>query len=91
MNVAEALHAAAAGYRFTHNATGESELPVDLATDLDICSSTDVSDLHFKDLAAIGQAWDIVFKYHGRPSGIFAADEYLAGLEAARGCVAFGC
>lgn len=39
------------------------------------------------DLAAIGQAWDIVFKYHGPPSGIFAADEYLAGLEAARGCV----
>ncbi|KAF5343072.1 hypothetical protein D9758_011159 [Tetrapyrgos nigripes] len=31
------------------------------------------------------EGWDLVFQYHGRPSGIFAADEYLAGLEAARG------
>ncbi|TFK80485.1 hypothetical protein K466DRAFT_503826, partial [Polyporus arcularius HHB13444] len=38
------------------------------------------------DIASAG--WDIVFKYHGRPSGSFAADEYLAGLEAARGYVA---
>ncbi|KAG8707752.1 hypothetical protein FRC08_000312 [Ceratobasidium sp. 394] len=30
-------------------------------------------------------AWDRLYKYHGRPSGIFAADEYLAGLEAVRG------
>lgn len=30
-------------------------------------------------------AWDRLYKYHGRPSGIFAADEYLAGLEAIRG------
>jgi hypothetical protein len=27
----------------------------------------------------------MLFKYHGRPSGAFAADEYLAGLEAVRG------
>ncbi|KAJ7151720.1 hypothetical protein C8R46DRAFT_1229251 [Mycena filopes] len=26
-----------------------------------------------------------LFQYHGRPSGIYAADEYLAGLEAIRG------
>ncbi|KDN35710.1 hypothetical protein RSAG8_11389, partial [Rhizoctonia solani AG-8 WAC10335] len=30
-------------------------------------------------------AWDRLYKYHGRPSGIFAADEYLAGLDAIRG------
>ncbi|KAG8747097.1 hypothetical protein FRC10_002513 [Ceratobasidium sp. 414] len=30
-------------------------------------------------------AWDRLYQYHGRPSGIFAADEYLAGLEAIRG------
>jgi len=36
-------------------------------------------------LAASVNGWDLLFKYHGRPSGIFAADEYLAGLEAARG------
>ncbi|KAG8703304.1 hypothetical protein FRC09_004234 [Ceratobasidium sp. 395] len=30
-------------------------------------------------------SWDRLYKYHGRPSGIFAADEYLAGLEAIRG------
>ncbi|KAF8172706.1 hypothetical protein BJ912DRAFT_99531 [Pholiota molesta] len=37
------------------------------------------------DLAVASQGWDLLFQYHGRPSGIFAADEYLAGLEAARG------
>ncbi|KAF9256088.1 hypothetical protein L218DRAFT_1028235 [Marasmius fiardii PR-910] len=37
------------------------------------------------DLAAASQAWDLLFQYHGRPSGIFAGDEYLAGLEAVRG------
>ncbi|QRV72340.1 glycoside hydrolase family 127 protein [Ceratobasidium sp. AG-Ba] len=29
--------------------------------------------------------WDRLYQYHGRPSGIFAADEHLAGLEAIRG------
>ena len=42
-----------------------------------------------EDLDAASAAWDIVFQYHGRPSGIFAADEYLAGLEAARGYAVF--
>ncbi|KAI0717992.1 hypothetical protein C8T65DRAFT_99370 [Cerioporus squamosus] len=37
------------------------------------------------ELDVASAAWDIVFQYHGRPSGAFAADEYLAGLEAARG------
>ena len=37
------------------------------------------------ELDVASAAWDIVFQYHGRPSGIYAADEYLAGLEAARG------
>ncbi|KIY73670.1 hypothetical protein CYLTODRAFT_416702 [Cylindrobasidium torrendii FP15055 ss-10] len=35
------------------------------------------------DLASSG--WDLLFKYHGRPSGIYGADEYLAGREATRG------
>ncbi|PPQ92505.1 hypothetical protein CVT25_010338 [Psilocybe cyanescens] len=37
------------------------------------------------DLDTASKGWDLLFQYHGRPSGIFAADEYLAGLEAARG------
>ncbi|KAG7094358.1 hypothetical protein E1B28_007958 [Marasmius oreades] len=37
------------------------------------------------DLTAASQGWDLLFQYHGRPSGIYAADEYLAGLEAIRG------
>lgn len=37
------------------------------------------------DLDLASQGWDLLFRYHGRPSGIFAADEYLAGLQAARG------
>ncbi|KAG8749677.1 hypothetical protein FRC12_013285, partial [Ceratobasidium sp. 428] len=30
-------------------------------------------------------AWNRIHRYHGRPSGIFAADEYLAGLDSVRG------
>lgn len=41
----------------------------------------------FSDLDAASLGWDLLFQYHGRPSGIYAADEYLAGLEAARGYV----
>ncbi|KAH8104066.1 hypothetical protein BXZ70DRAFT_888675 [Cristinia sonorae] len=37
------------------------------------------------DLDAASHGWDLLFQYHGRPSGIYAADEYLAGLEATRG------
>ncbi|KAL0570021.1 hypothetical protein V5O48_011940 [Marasmius crinis-equi] len=37
------------------------------------------------DLTRTSQGWDLLFKYHGRPSGCYAADEYLAGLEASRG------
>jgi len=37
------------------------------------------------DLDVASQGWDLLFQYHGRPSGIYAADEYLAGLEAIRG------
>lgn len=39
------------------------------------------------DLDAASVGWDLLFQYHGRPSGIYAADEYLAGLEAVRGYV----
>ncbi|KAF5353734.1 hypothetical protein D9758_008623 [Tetrapyrgos nigripes] len=37
------------------------------------------------DLDAANLAWDLMFRYHGRPSGAYAADEMLAGLEAVRG------
>ncbi|KIJ65204.1 hypothetical protein HYDPIDRAFT_88757 [Hydnomerulius pinastri MD-312] len=37
------------------------------------------------DLESARDGWDRLFQYHGRPSGIFAADEYLTGLEAIRG------
>ncbi|KAI0685304.1 hypothetical protein BC835DRAFT_1384885 [Cytidiella melzeri] len=37
------------------------------------------------DLDAASTGWDLLFEYHGRPSGIYAADEYLAGLGAVRG------
>lgn len=37
------------------------------------------------DLDRISSGWDLLFEYHGRPSGIYAADEYLAGLAAVRG------
>ncbi|KAG6907531.1 hypothetical protein DXG01_008567 [Tephrocybe rancida] len=39
----------------------------------------------FDYINAASLGWDLLFQYHGRPSGIFAADEYLAGLEAVRG------
>ncbi|PIL24884.1 hypothetical protein GSI_12771 [Ganoderma sinense ZZ0214-1] len=58
VNVAEALKAFPASYRFTKNQS---------------------------DIDAASAAWDILFKYHGRPSGVFGADEFLAGLEAIRG------
>ncbi|KAE9385764.1 hypothetical protein BT96DRAFT_1026488, partial [Gymnopus androsaceus JB14] len=37
------------------------------------------------DIVAASLSWDLMFKYHGRPSGAYAADEMLAGLEAVRG------
>ncbi|KAK7062692.1 hypothetical protein VNI00_000180 [Paramarasmius palmivorus] len=37
------------------------------------------------DLKAASLSWDLLYKYHGRPSGAFGADEMLAGLEANRG------
>ena len=37
------------------------------------------------DLDRISSGWDLLFEYHGRPSGIYGADEYLAGKEATRG------
>lgn len=37
------------------------------------------------DIERISSGWDLLFKYHGRPSGIYSADEYLAGLSATRG------
>ncbi|KAK0450414.1 uncharacterized protein EV420DRAFT_753695 [Desarmillaria tabescens] len=37
------------------------------------------------DLNLASSGWDLLFQYHGRPSGIYGADEYLAGMEATRG------
>lgn len=76
VNMAEGLKALPSTYRFTHNQTGQCcpswciDTPKPTSPDLDVAS----------------QGWDLLFQYHGRPSGIYAADEYLAGLEAVRGC-----
>jgi hypothetical protein len=43
--------------------------------------------VHPLDLEVASKGWDMLFQYHGRPSGAFAADEYLAGLEAVRGYI----
>ncbi|KAH7106279.1 hypothetical protein BKA62DRAFT_288846 [Auriculariales sp. MPI-PUGE-AT-0066] len=40
---------------------------------------------NISDLTRASEGWDLLFKYHGRPSGIYSGDEYLAGLEAIRG------
>ncbi|ESK92519.1 hypothetical protein Moror_4441 [Moniliophthora roreri MCA 2997] len=40
---------------------------------------------NISDIEAARLSWDLLFKYHGRPSGAFGADEMLAGLEANRG------
>jgi hypothetical protein len=37
------------------------------------------------DLEIMSSGWNRLQTYHGRPNGMFAADEYLAGLEAIRG------
>lgn len=72
--MAEGLKALPATYRFTHNQSGnKSRFPGIMITDSPI------------DLDTASQGWDLLFQYHGRPSGIYAADEYLAGLEAIRG------
>ena len=42
-------------------------------------------DVGHVDLDAAKESWELLFKYHGRPSGAFGADEMLAGLEAVRG------
>ncbi len=83
VNVAEALKAFPVSYRFTKNQSGTSNLIAASAGE-PIWSSA-------LDIAAASAAWDILFKYHGRPSGVFGADEYLAGLEAVRGCVICPC
>ena len=76
--MAEGLKALPSTYRFTHNQSGE---------DSNIWLKCMKSDkvIYFPDLDAASLGWDLLFQYHGRPSGIYAADEYLAGLEAVRG------
>lgn len=75
--MAEGLKALPATYRFTHNQSGNiSEF---------VHNSTDLVDVRLSDLDTASIGWDLLFQYHGRPSGIYAADEYLAGLEAVRG------
>lgn len=73
--MAEGLKALPSTYRFTHNQSGTPYFQLYVRT-----MPTVILDL---DAASLG--WDLLFQYHGRPSGIYAADEYLAGLEAARG------
>ena len=78
--MAEGLKALPSTYRFTHNQSGKSfldryNLPADFVYSID--------------LDRISSGWDLLFEYHGRPSGIYAADEYLAGLGAIRGYADF--
>ncbi len=74
--MAEGMKALPATYRFTHNASGAS-----FSADCVPCSNSTA------DLDAASKGWDLMFKYHGRPSGAFGADEMLSGLAAARGSV----
>lgn len=76
--MAEGLKALPATYRFTHNKT----CSYCIALSLPLYEISLTSDLHLA-----SQGWDLLFQYHGRPSGIFGADEYLAGLQAVRGYV----
>jgi len=48
--------------------------------------SVDTPKLISPDLDTVSKGQDMSFQYHSRPSGIYAADKYLAGLEAIRGC-----
>ena len=64
-------------YRFTHNQSGKTFRPFRLA-------QYGIGDI-LLDLDRASEGWDLLFQYHGRPSGIYAADEYLAGLGAIRG------
>ncbi|KAJ1308345.1 hypothetical protein OPQ81_004055 [Rhizoctonia solani] len=79
VNLAEGLKASGATYRFTHDETGKSPRDRYMGALIDGLQPLTVE----KTEAAA--AWDRLYKYHGRPSGIFAADEYLAGLDAVRG------
>jgi hypothetical protein len=76
VNLAEGLKASGATYRFTHDTSGWSSTSI-------IYTSPLIPTFLEKTEAAA--AWDRLYQYHGRPSGIFAADEYLAGLDAIRG------
>ncbi|KAG6835645.1 hypothetical protein H0H93_016233 [Arthromyces matolae] len=58
---------------------------VNLAEGLKALPSTYRFTHNQSDLDVASSGWDLLFQYHGRPSGIYAADEYLAGLGAARG------
>ncbi|THU97653.1 hypothetical protein K435DRAFT_857427 [Dendrothele bispora CBS 962.96] len=76
VNMAEGLKALPATYRFTHNQSGGLSRIIGILP---------LMSLFALDLDRASEGWDLLFQYHGRPSGIFAADEYLAGLEAVRG------
>jgi hypothetical protein len=58
---------------------------VNMAEGLKALPSTYRFTKNQSDINVASKGWDLLFKYHGRPSGVYAADEYLAGLEAVRG------
>ncbi|KAG7095929.1 hypothetical protein E1B28_006612 [Marasmius oreades] len=58
---------------------------VNMAEGLKALPATYRFTLNTSDLEAATLSWDLLFKYHGRPSGAFGADELLSGLEANRG------
>ncbi|KII87289.1 hypothetical protein PLICRDRAFT_250880 [Plicaturopsis crispa FD-325 SS-3] len=67
------------------DSTGLSWHGVNMAEGLKALPATYRITHNQSDLDAASTGWDLLFQYHGRPSGIYAADEYLAGLGAARG------
>lgn len=83
--MAEGLKALPATYRFTHNQSGATFFIFILIVSRKLITSIPNYFLFLVDLDRISSGWDLLFEYHGRPSGIYAADEYLAGLAAVRG------
>lgn len=83
--MAEGLKALPATYRFTHNQSGTIFFACILIVSRKLITIIPNTSLFLVDLDRISSGWDLLFEYHGRPSGIYAADEYLAGLAAVRG------
>ncbi|KAH8825588.1 hypothetical protein DL96DRAFT_1609360 [Flagelloscypha sp. PMI_526] len=58
---------------------------VNIAEGLKALPSTYRFTHNTSDLEAASDIWDRLYRYHGRPSGAFGADEFLSGQSATRG------